>query len=202
MNSQNKRKTDSESYHHGRLREELLRLGLESLEQGVADGISLRSIAERAGVSKTAPYRHFRDRETFLGALANEGFRLLCVELERTTGSATGRVSAMGQAYMNFAVAHPALYRLMNSPLICTLPDEDIIWARKSLVLLAETLRSASAGSGPEGPLDINAAVAAWAYIHGLVLIRIDGLFPPDLGEPDWEKLSSIVPIVPPTGLR
>jgi len=192
----------SATYHHGHLREELLRLGLEALETEGADELSLRSLSERAGVSKTAPYRHFKDKEVFLGALANEGFRLLCVELEQATGSATGRVSAMGQAYMGFAVSHPALYRLMNSPLICTLPDEEIFWARKSLVLLAETLRSASGSPGLEGSLDINAAVAAWAYIHGLVLIRIDGLFPSDLGDPDWERLSSIVPVIPTAGLR
>jgi len=176
-------------------------LGLEALETEGADVLSLRSLAERAGVSKTAPYRHFKDKEMFLGALANEGFRLLCGELERAAGSRSRRVSEMGRAYMGFAVSHPALYRLMNSPLVCTLPDEDITWARKSLVLLAETLRSAAGSSGLDEHLDINAAVAAWAYIHGLVLIRIDGLFPSDLGEPDWERLSSIVPIVSTAGL-
>lgn len=192
----------NDAYHHGHLREELLRLGLEALETEGADELSLRLLSERAGVSKTAPYRHFKDKDAFLGALANEGFRLLCVELEETTGTAAGRVSAMGVAYMKFAVSHSALYRLMNSPLICTLPDEDIFWARKSLMLLAETLRAASAGSGAEAALDIEAAVAAWAYIHGLVLIRIDGLFPADLGEPDWDRLSSIVPIVSATSSR
>jgi len=186
----------NDPYHHGHLREELLRLGLEALETEGADELSLRLLAERAGVSKTAPYRHFKDKDAFLGALANEGFRLLCARLERTTGTDSGRVSAMGVAYMGFAVSRPALYRLMNSPLICTLPDEEIFWARRSLVMLAETLRAASASSAQEGAIDIEAAVAAWAYIHGLVLIRIDGLFPADLGEPDWEKLSSIVPVL------
>ena len=190
----------NDAYHHGHLREELIRLGLEALETEGADEISLRLLSERAGVSKTAPYRHFRDKDAFLGALANEGFRLLCVELEQTTGTDAGRVPAMGIAYMRFAISHPALYRLMNSPLICTLPDEDIVWARKSLILLAETLRATSAasvGSEPEAALNIEAAVAAWAYIHGLVLIRIDGLFPADLGEPVWNRLSAIVPILP-----
>jgi AcrR family transcriptional regulator len=184
------------SYHHGHLREELLRLGLEALETEGADELSLRSLSERAGVSKTAPYRHFRDKELFLGALADEGFRLLCMELERTAGSGKARVAAMGKAYMDFAVAHPALYRLMNSPLVCSMPDELMLWARKSLMLLARTLALASPNSTVDSPPDINAAAAAWGYIHGIVLIRIDKLFPADLGEPDWDRLSSVVPLL------
>ena len=82
-----------------------MRLGLAALETEGADEMSLRSLAERAGVSKTAPYRHFKDKESFLGALADEGFRLLCAELERADGAGRGRVSAMGRAYMDFAVA-------------------------------------------------------------------------------------------------
>lgn len=184
----------TDSYHHGHLREVLVRLGLEALETDGADSLSLRSIAELAGVSKTAPYRHFRDKNLFLGALADEGFRLLCTELERSGGSGSSRVAAMGKAYMDFAVAHPALYRLMNSPLVCSMPGELTNWARKSLMLLARTLASASPGNPADGPPDIDGAAAAWGYIHGIVLIRIDGLFPTDLGEPDWDRLASVIP--------
>ena len=180
-----------DSYHHGNLRSELLRLGRIALESDGEAALSLRSLAESAGVSKTAPYRHFRDRRAFLGALADEGFRILCVELERTGGRGPAKVSAMGKAYMSFAVAHPSLYRLMNSQSILELPETSTSWARKSFMMLAEAIAD-------ETPLshgfDINAACAAWSYIHGLVLIRIDGLFPFELGEPDWDGLSAIFP--------
>ncbi len=185
-----------DTYHHGHLREELLRLGLEALETEGADKLSLRSLAERAGVSKAAPYRHFKDRELFLGALADEGFHLLCLELERTEGPGPARVASMGKAYMGFAVAHPALYRLMNSPLVCSMPAGMTSWARKSLMLLAQTLAMNLPGSLQSTLPDINSAIAAWSYIHGLVLIRIDKLFPADLGEPDWERLAMIIPLV------
>ncbi len=182
------------AYHHGHLREELLRLGLEALESEGAEEMSLRSLAGRAGVSKTAPYRHFKDKESFLGALADEGFRLLCVELERAGGTGRELVSAMGRRYMNFAVARPALYRLMNSPLVCRIPDGQMVWARKSLMLLAGALGTARAEAGPGGGLAVDEAASTWAYIHGLVLIRIDGLFPADVGQPDWDRLASVVP--------
>lgn len=186
----------TDTYHHGHLREELLRLGLKALETEGAEQISLRLLAERAGVSKTAPYRHFDDREAFMGALADEGFRLLCIALEHAGGSGSEKVSAMGKAYMDFAITHPALYRLMNSPLVCRMPDELMTWPRKSLVLLATSLAEASSRKEGDGGIDINATVAAWGYIHGIVLIRIDGLFPGDLPEPDWDRLASVIPVL------
>jgi len=206
----------TDTYHHGHLREELLRLGLEALETEGADVLSLRSIAERAGVSKTAPYRHFKDKDVFLGALADEGFRLLHIQLEQVilvpgpgpkprpataSGSAPSStaVAAMGRAYMDFAVAHPALYRLMSSSLVCTMPAGMTQWARRSLLLLARSLRPAgqdTAGSDGAADIDMDATIAAWAYIHGLVSIRIDGLFPADLPEPQWDRLAGMIPVV------
>ncbi|MDX9958402.1 MAG: TetR/AcrR family transcriptional regulator, partial [Spirochaetia bacterium] len=202
----------TDTYHHGHLREELLRLGLEALETEGAQLLSLRSLSERAGVSKTAPYRHFKDKDAFLGALADEGFRLLHTRLEQVipnpkatlrpamrpqpgTAQVGTTVAAMGRAYMDFAIDHPALYRLMSSSLVCTLPSELTQWARRSLLLLARSLQPTTAGDN--GAIDIDATVAAWAYIHGLVSIRIDGLFPADLPEPQWERLAGIVPVVP-----
>ncbi len=195
-----------DSYHHGRLRAELLTLGLEALEAEGADLISLRSIAERAGVSKTAPYRHFKDKDAFLGAVADEGFRLLCEDLERAwaladaeslAADALAIVARMGRAYMDFAVGHPALYRLMNSPLICGLPDGSMQWARRSLGLLGKALAFSGPQADSGAPMDIDAVAASWGYIHGIVLLRIDGLFPKDLPEPDWARLASTIPKLP-----
>jgi hypothetical protein len=107
-------------------------------------------------------------------------------------------VADMGRVYMEFAVAHPALYRLMSSSLVCTLPTELTQWARRSLLLLAHSLKPAGKSSNANGEagIDIDATVAAWAYIHGLVSIRIDGLFPADLPEPHWERLAGIIPFM------
>jgi AcrR family transcriptional regulator len=175
--------------------------------------LSLRALAERAGVSKTAPYRHFIDREAFLGALADEGFRLLCEELElawaeTSLGEKSERlVARMGRAYMDFAVGHPALYRLMNSPLVCDQPEGSMLWARRSLLLLGRALAADSQPdpglsasddkSADAATMDIDAVAASWGYIHGIVLLRIDGLFPKDLREPDWNRLASTVPLPP-----
>lgn len=200
--------TKKGAYHHGALREELVRLGLEALERDGAEAMSLRALAEAAGVSKAAPYRHFKDKDHFLGALADEGFRRLYAELDAARlgaprGGGADGVGRMGQAYMGFAIRTPALYRLMCSSLLCRVLDESLVWARRSLMLLAETLagdpeRAAIAGRSAVPRADeLDGTAAAWAYIHGLSLIRIDRLYPADLPEPDWERLARAIPRLP-----
>ncbi len=182
-----------ERYHHGELKEELIRLGRVAIERDGIASLSLRALAAEAGVSKTAPYRHFPDRDAFLVALANEGFRLLAQELERVLAEG-GAVPAMGRAYMAFASAHPALYRLMHSELLANAAPAQLTEARRSMQLLGESLARAGGwklgADGEAGRRFANEAAAAWGYIHGLVMLRIDRLFPAWLPEPDWEGLA------------
>lgn len=202
-----------DSYHHGDLRAELLRLGLAAIETEGADALSLRSLSELAGVSKTAPYRHFPTREAFLAALADEGYRLLFETLRKAGGEHGAGLPEMGQAYLAFALERPGLYRLMMSPLVCEfegVQNQDTTerrsesasaepgWPQRALIFLAEGLARDSARRGGSPDISPDAAAAAWAYIHGLVLIRIDGLFPAEFGEPDWDALARFVPILLP----
>lgn len=95
------------TYHHGDLRPALLRAAGGILEKEGRDAISLRDLARRTGVSHTAPYRHFADREALLSALAEEGFALLAGQLE----GRPRREQAV--AYVRYALANPARFRLM-----------------------------------------------------------------------------------------
>src|SRR4051812_17332572 len=96
------------------LRETLIREAVALLESGTAD-LSLRQLARAAGVSAMAPYRHFPDKRALLRAVAGYGFELLREDLEPADRSANGRAALVGQglAYVAFASAHPALFRLM-----------------------------------------------------------------------------------------
>jgi len=111
--------TSAETYHHGALREALIEAGLAALEQGdVAGDISLRALARSVGVSPTAVYRHFPDKRALLAALAAEGLNRLGEAQARAAKEAGGGAagfSASGRTYVRFALAHPALFRLMFS---------------------------------------------------------------------------------------
>lgn len=198
-------------YHHGDLREELLRLGMESIEAHGTEGLSLRALAHQAGVSKTAPYRHFADRDALLAAIAEEGFRELTEALsaarDRRAASTRETLAEMGSAYLQFALQRPQLYRLMFSPILECIPDEEIYWARRALETLAEVVTNSAATRQTTGDRDradgdrdgagADAIAAAWGYIHGVVMLRLDGLYPPHFQQPDWEALARLVPQIP-----
>src|ERR1041384_7388776 len=104
------------SYHHGNLRRALLDEALATIGAEGVDGLTLREIGARLGVSRTAMYRHFADKRALLAAVATEGFRTLRQQLV-SAWEAGGRGSAafesMGTAYIRFAAANPAHYRVM-----------------------------------------------------------------------------------------
>lgn len=156
--------SDRKSYHHGSLRGELLRVGRLVLEEGGLEGLSLRELARRAGVSANAPYRHFADREAFLAALAAEGFRELGARL-----GASGDLLTSGLAYVGFAEANPGLFGVMFGPVLagCT----DFALHESSMAAYADLI----ARVGAEGPDDPR-AVEVWALVHGLAVLRINGL--------------------------
>jgi AcrR family transcriptional regulator len=104
-------------YHHGNLREALLRAGEEALESGGAEGLSLRELAREVGVSHAAPRRHFPDRQALLDALAESGFARLQAALAEAVAAAgpsfDARFAGLARAYIAFATDRPALIGLM-----------------------------------------------------------------------------------------
>jgi AcrR family transcriptional regulator len=151
------------TYHHGDLPAALLRAAGKTLEKHGLGSVTVRSAARRAGVSHNAPYRHFRDREALLAALAQEGFRMLG---ERLRGS-SGR--AMGEAYVRFALEHPQRFRLMFGGAV---PLAKYPQLREAADGAYQALLQALA----ELPQPQLAAAAAWSLVHGLAQLLLDGL--------------------------
>ncbi|WP_427306196.1 TetR/AcrR family transcriptional regulator [Cupriavidus sp. H39] len=113
--------TGRQSYHHGNLREEMIRCGREILASKGVHGLTLRSAAKLAGVSHGAPRNQFADKEGLLAAIATEGFReLVAVRRARLSRemNAEVRLLTVMDGYIEFAVKHPALFYLMFGPQI------------------------------------------------------------------------------------
>ncbi|HMG22164.1 MAG TPA: TetR/AcrR family transcriptional regulator, partial [Kofleriaceae bacterium] len=103
-------------YHHGNLRRGLLDEALATIRAQGVDGLTLREIGARLGVSRTALYRHFADKRALLAAVATEGFRTLRQQLVTAWedgGRGRAAFDSMGGAYVRFAVANPSHYRVM-----------------------------------------------------------------------------------------
>ncbi|HEY4813551.1 MAG TPA: TetR/AcrR family transcriptional regulator [Chthoniobacterales bacterium] len=109
--------TTSRPYHHGNLRQALLQAAEAALEAGGASMLSLRELSRDVGVSHTSPRRHFADKRALLDALAQSGFQRLDAALaqstERRAANLGVRLTNLAQAYVGFALKHPALWSLM-----------------------------------------------------------------------------------------
>ncbi|MDG1943176.1 MAG: TetR/AcrR family transcriptional regulator [Halioglobus sp.] len=111
--------TAKEKYHHGDLRSALLEAALAVLNEIGPQGLTIREVARRAGVSHAAPYRHFTDKDELVLAVVEQGFELM-QETMRAEKAAVpddplNQFAASGLAYVNFALEHPAHYRVMFS---------------------------------------------------------------------------------------
>ncbi|WP_207537997.1 TetR/AcrR family transcriptional regulator [Sabulicella rubraurantiaca] len=151
--------TSPKPYHHGDLRAALLDAADSLLDAGGDGAVSLREAARIAGVSPTAAYRHFADKEALLAALAARHFAQF--------GAALGEagLDAQGIAYVRFALARPGRFRLMFGPLLARAKAHPELQAASSAAFDALT----RAAGGKE------AAIRAWALVHGLSHLLLDG---------------------------
>ncbi|MFT3965968.1 MAG: TetR/AcrR family transcriptional regulator [Sphingobium sp.] len=167
-------------YHHGDLRAALVAEGLRLLADRDADSLSLREVARAVGVSATSVYRHFPDKEALMTALALEGLARLGAA-QRIAGEEAGGgeagFAATGRAYVRFALANPALFRLIfASPALAAEKAKDSFVAEADSLLHAN---AAAAAARKGGEPDIR-AVQAWALVHGLAMLMLDGQVPVD----------------------
>lgn len=165
-------------YHHGNLRTALIESGLAALEQNGSGEISLRAIAREVGVSANAAYRHFANKDALLGALAAEGFRRFAARQAEAAQACAGTRemrAATGKAYVAFAQAHPALFRLMFSRLLYLSESEDLKQAASAAfqALLQSSAQQAQAPVGSERALMM--ALSNWSMVHGLSHLLLDG---------------------------
>lgn len=193
MNNGNGVNMEKRGYHHGDLRRALIEAGLKLLEERDAEALSLREVARAAGVSATAVYRHFPNKDALLDALATEGLGRLA-EAQHAAADAAGGgqagFAATGVAYVRFALANPALFRLTfgatASRNILAAPADHI---PDALAFLRENAVGAAAKAGVDPRI---VAVRAWAMVHGLALLLLEKQV-----EPEDELIEKVVSAMP-----
>ena len=174
-------------YHHGNLRRALLDASLALLRERGPEALTLRAVARAAGVSQTAPYRHFADRTALVAGVAEDGFRRLHDRLrlaaaEPPPPGATERAGLQRLAleYLRFAIEHAAEYRIMfggelTARGVDPLPPP-LGEARQSVFALLRGGITRLQERGLVRAGDASAmALTAWALMHGLVMLTLDG---------------------------
>ncbi|MCH9675173.1 MAG: TetR/AcrR family transcriptional regulator [Gammaproteobacteria bacterium] len=162
------------SYHHGDLRSALVREGLALLEEQGEAGLSLRGIARRVGVSQTAPYSHFANKRELLAAVATVGFERFGRTMQREAEAGTNpsdRLLGLGVGYVLFALENPALFRLMFAGDLSQLATNTEFQAAAGDSF--GVLRDGVGAFG--GSQSDSVSTAAWALVHGLAELLLNG---------------------------
>ena len=168
-------------YHHGNLREALVRAALDLIAQKGPFGFTFADAARSAGVSSAAPYRHFRDRDALMADVARRGFNLLTAQLERAWNDGKPDASiafeALGRAYLSFAREQPSYYSAMfeagvpldGDPELRDAADRAIAPLRRA----AETL-CAQLPVGKRPPAGMM-SLHVWSLAHGIASLFARG---------------------------
>ena len=171
---------ESKPYHHGDLRDALVIEGLRLLAERDVEAVSLREVARGVGVSATSVYRHFPNKEALMTTLALKGLAQLGAAQRAAADEAGGGEAgfgATGRAYVRFALANPALFRLIfASPALAPHKASGVLDSEAGNLLQTNAAAAVAHDGGEAGIL----AVQSWALVHGLAMLMLDGQIPED----------------------
>lgn len=194
-------KTERQPYHHGDLRHALLEAAEKELAEKGIEGFTLRGCAKRAGVSHAAPAHHFRDANGLLTALAALGFeRFLSFQKARQADAPhdpRSQLVASGLGYVDFALASPALFRLMFASKRADFASDDLSRSADSafdyLVKGVEAIRGRDPYRDAPAMLDV---MATWGITHGLADLMLSGRMKPLLAMPPAARDAALAEII------
>ena len=168
-------------YHHGDLREELLELAVEHIAAVGVERLSIRELARRAGVSATAPFRHFPDKLTLLGALAIEGFSELANRMQIPAQKKQDREAQfvqLGITYVEFAEDYPVHYQLMFGAVLGDFSKfPELQQAASNAYSMLDKLLTAIKAE-EKLHVDVNLLGGlVWSTVHGIASLKLN-VFP------------------------
>ena len=167
-------------YHVGNLESQLIDQAKKMLEEVGPDKLSIRAIAEQLGVSATAVYHHFANKDELISHLAAEGFNQLEKVLVQCQVNVENqnKMQILSRTYMLFAFDHPAMYQLMfGSQLAHSEMNGKLLKARKQAYAVVEQCVADVLGQDIQSKEVKSAALAAWSFAHGLASLIIHNVF-------------------------
>lgn len=173
------------AYHHGDLRVSLLETATSMLKEDGVEGLSLRKLADRVGVSRTAPYHHFKDKNALLCAIAEQGFNHWHEQAEATAQrsglSEKERFRQFVFGYISYASENPELYDLMFGRTIwkqqaATQELKNVAYPSfQNQLKMIKTCQQH--GIMPSDADTLRLAQVTWGTMHGIARLLIDGIY-------------------------
>lgn len=174
------------TYHHGDLPNALTDAATEMAREGGPDAVVLRAVARATGVSAAAAYRHFADHGELLHAVRQRALAALAdamraslesgEQLADPAAESIRRVRALGRAYINFAMTDPGLFRTAFCRPDRPLPDVRTRLAEQGPFAIVSGVLDELVENGVLDPgRRPGAEIAAWATVHGLATLLLDG---------------------------
>ena len=167
-------------YHHGDLKNALIAAGIDILSKEGVHALSLRAVAQRAGVSHAAPYAHYADKQALIAAISTEGYRRLYDTLrdvgERYAGDAARQLVEGAWAYVEFALHDPAHFKITFSGAVEKEQEYPafVEMSQQSFALVVEIVeRCQAVGILGAGPPDL-LAVSVWGLVHGFISLLLE----------------------------
>lgn len=171
----------SKKYHHGDLKNALIKAGVEILAKEGVSGLSLRKVAQYAGVSHSAPYAHFSDKQSLIAAISTEGFTQLYTELEVAISPYSKNPKKQllegVKAYVRFAEKNTDTFKIMFSGVLEKEKDYPsfVEISSKTFKLVVGVVQVCqNAGILPTAPADLM-AVSVWGQVHGILSLALEG---------------------------
>jgi AcrR family transcriptional regulator len=179
--------TEKTSYHHGDLKNALIKAGIEILDKRGTEALSLRRVARWAGVSHTAPYAHFTDKQALVAAISTEGYKKLyekmSVAIQTHHGDPRQQLIAASWAYIEFALDNTAHFKLTLSGIVEKEKDypEFVEITMKNFDLVVQLVKTCQqVGVLREGPPKL-VAITVWSQVHGFISLFLEGQISHDL---------------------
>jgi AcrR family transcriptional regulator len=183
--TEHKFKQNKPNYHHGDLRSTLLKAANILLKEAGIEGLSLRKLADKVGVSRTAPYHHFKDKNQLLCAIAEQGFVRWQQDAEfifnQVELAPKEKYRQFFHGYISYAADNPELYDLMFGR---------TIWKQNSATnelrevafpsfnhQVDMTKRWQEQGLMPSGEDTLRLSQVTWGTMHGIARLLIDGIY-------------------------